>query len=178
MASYLQLTFKVQKTIDMYRENDKAHVVEWTQAAGRWELDGSKASWEFWDPVSAFRGSFASAPSCVQFPHSGFLLFLFQPSSLRDLCFQGTPDHARDDLKSPSWTLVPFLISSYSPLSSSLSYKHLQVSISQRYPCSPLLCGAFHLGAQCQQLAQPRKKIPRVIFGLSSPPAHLQLSFL
>lgn len=48
-------------------------------------------------PHVSLRGSFASAPSCVQFPHSGFLLFLLHTSSLRDLCCQGIHDHAHDN---------------------------------------------------------------------------------
>lgn len=69
MASYLQLTFKVQKRVEMYRENDKAYVVEWT---GSGELGGSKASWEFWDCV------LASGASLPQLQHGfSFLTWAF-----------------------------------------------------------------------------------------------------
>lgn len=46
MASHRQLTFKVEKTIDTYRENDKA-LWQNGHAEQRWGLGGSKTAQEF-----------------------------------------------------------------------------------------------------------------------------------
>lgn len=176
MASYLQLTFKVQKTIDMYRENDKAHVVEWTQAARRWELGGSKASWEFWDthpPApcrlsgAPLRGSIMCSVSSLRlsslpFPYIIPTWFLFPRYS-----WPCTWRSQISLLNSGSFSDILLLTSQLLAVS--------QASPSQYIPTVSMFSPAllFTWVHNASNLLNPERK-----FGLSSPPAHLQLSFL
>lgn len=167
MASYLQPAFKVQKTVEIYREK------RWSPC-GRMnregELGGSKASWEFWDCLSApgaslpqlhhgfsflTRAFFSSFSTCHPYVISVSKVFMTNHVTISHFSLE-------------LWFL--FWISSYSPLSSSLSHMHLQVTISQQDPCFPCSLGLFTWVHKASNWLKPEKKIPGVIFGLFSFP--------